>query len=906
MSSSQSSSPPPSGPPAHAPRSHDHLRKAWTDFFTARGHTAYPSASLIPENDPTLLFTGAGMNQFKDMFLGKGNLPFTRATTIQKCFRQGDLDNVGRTPRHLTFFEMMGHFSFGDYFKDDAIPWAWTFLTKVLELPQARLFVTVFTDDDEAHALWRKAGVPDHQLARFDASENFWPADAPSKGPNGPCGPCSEVFFDYGKRFAAGDAGPNNFDTGQYVEIWNSVFTQFDRRDVNKLEPLPQRNIDCGAGLERMMAAVERQISPFGTSLFRPIVQAVADRADKRYAFDPEGGQPNDEDARRIRRIAEHARASCALIADGVKPGNEGRGYVLRRVLRRAIRDGIQLGMDDPFLQDLVDPVLDVFGDAHPTLREGRDVLRATLDTEDQRFRQTYRAGLRFLDEALDNLSGKVLPGEAAFKLYDTYGFPVDLAELILEERGLSVDHDGFETAMQAQRERARAGSKIKGDIFAAGPLTDLKAAGATPTVFTGHGVPGTEDDATVLGVIGEQRDLLDEAPAGTTVSVVLDRTPFYAEAGGQVGDRGHLRGDGVTVSVVDTQKQEGFHVHRGTVAEGVLRPNATVRAIVDRSVRDAVRRNHTATHLLHKALKDILGDHVRQEGSLVAPDRLRFDFSHGQALTDDEVDRIEQSVNRWILANEQVQTDVMDLASAKASGAMALFGEKYDDRVRVVHVDSGSRELCGGTHCLRTGDIGSFRITLETSIAAGVRRMEAVTGEGAVTLSGTEGRIVRDLGVLLKAKPEEVVGRIRALQSEIRQLKKAAEKAQRDAGHQVAGRLVDTAREVGGLRVQVAAVPGVDAKGLKGVWDVLRKGGVEAALLIGEANGKAPLLAAASDAAATAGLDARELLKAATQVLGGGGGGRPTMAQGMGQHPKAGDEAMKAVWSALARALGA
>ena len=885
-------------------QTHDQLREAWTSFFVERGHTAYPSASLIPENDPTLLFTGAGMNQFKDMFLGKGNLPFTRASTIQKCFRQGDLDNVGRTPRHLTLFEMMGHFSFGDYFKESAIPWAWEFLTTVLELPRERLFVTVFTDDDEAYAHWRKVGVPESRLFRFDAAENFWPADAPKKGPNGPCGPCSEVFFDYGEKFAVGDASDNALDSGQYVEIWNSVFTQFNRVGVEQLEPLAQRNIDCGAGLERMLAAVERQISPFGTSLFRPIVTAVAERAGKPYVFQEDGGQPDDEDSRRIRRISEHARASCMLIADGVKPSNEGRGYVLRRVLRRAIRDGIQLGVDDTFLQDLVDPVLGVMGDAYPHLREGREVLRATLDGEDQRFRQTYRGGLRFLDEALDKLSGKTLPGDVAFKLYDTYGFPLDLAELILEEKGIGVDHAGFETAMEAQRERARAGSKMKGDIFAGGPLTELKSGGAKPTVFAGHENPGTEGQAKVLGVIADGA-LVAEAGPKTDVQVVLDQTPFYAEAGGQVGDRGVLLADWVRVQIHDTQKQEGFHIHTGTVLEGTLAKDAEVTARVDSAARDATRRNHTATHLMHKALKDVLGDHVRQEGSLVDPDKLRFDFSHPQALTDDEIAQIEDSVNTWIVANDEVATDVMDLDTAKASGAVALFGEKYDAKVRVVHVESGSRELCGGTHCWRTGDIGSFRITLETSIAAGVRRVEAVTGEGAVVVARDEGHIVRDLGVLLKAKPNEIVDRIQALQKELRDVKKAQEKAQREAGVQAAGALVDSAKELGGLRVQVAALPGVDAKALKGVWDVLKKGGVSAALLVGEANGKAPLLAAANDEATAAGIDARELLEAATSVLGGGGGGRPVMAQGMGQNAAKVAEAVAAAWTAFESAIG-
>ena len=884
----------------------DDLRTAWMDFFSARGHTVWPSASLVPENDPTLLFTGAGMNQFKDMFLGKGNLGFTRAATIQKCFRQGDLDNVGRTPRHLTFFEMMGHFSFGDYFKKEAITWAWEFLRDVVGLPTDKLYVTVYQDDQDAYDAWVAMGLSKDRIARFDAKENFWPADAPDSGPDGPCGPCTEIFYDYGKAAEKGDGGPNGYDSGRYVEIWNSVFTQFDRRGKGRLDPLPQRNIDCGAGLERVLAALEGQQSPFGTSLFRPLVAAVADLASVRYVFDPHGGQTPGEDARRVRRIAEHARASCFLVADGVKPGNEGRGYVLRRVLRRAIRDGIQLGLDEPFLHQLVEPVVAGMGKAYPELAEGRDVLMATLKGEDERFRETYRAGVRYLDEEVEKLAGaKTLSGAAAFKLHDTYGFPLDLAEVILAERGIGVDHAGFEAEMEAQRERARAGSKIKGDIFAGGPLTDLKARHVAPTEFTGYGHPGTHDEATVVGVVDGSGQLVERAGAGP-VTVVLHRTPFYAESGGQVGDRGRLVAEGLVVEVDDTHKSEGYHLHVGRVVSGDLVTGQTLVAEVDAGARAATRRNHTATHLLHEALREVLGAHVRQEGSLVAPDRLRFDFRHEGALTADEIERIESLVDTWILANDTVDTDLMDLEAAKASGAMALFGEKYDHKVRVVAVASGSRELCGGTHCARTGDIGGFRIVLETSIAAGIRRIEAVTGLGAAAVARDQQRTLRDVLQLLKAKPEQLVERVQALQEEVRTLRKTIEKSSREAGAEAAKRLVDDAPVVGGLKVQVTALPGVDAKALKAVWSTLASGGVDVGVLVGEQGDKAPVLTAVGDKGLAAGLDARQLLTAVTAVLGGGGGGKPAMAQGQGQDRSRIDAALAAANEAVRAAASA
>ncbi len=893
----------------------DQLRQTWLSFFAERAHAQPPAASLVPENDPTLLFTGAGMNQFKDLFLGRGTPPYRRAVTVQPCFRQGDLENVGRTPRHLTFFEMLGHFSFGDYFKKQSIAWAWEFLTQVLDLPADRFLVSVYEDDDEAFEAWRALGLSRDRIARFDAKENFWPANAPEAGPNGVCGPCSEVFFDYGPTRAAGDGGPGAYDSGRYIEIWNSVFTQFDRKGPNELAPLPQRNIDCGVGFERVLAMIEGQYSVFGTSLFRPLLEHIGEITGHAYPFPENGDLPEGEDPRRMRRIADHVRASCALVSAGVKPSNEGRGYVLRRILRLAIRDGIQLGLEEPFLARLVPSVVSMMQGGYPDLAEGETVLMSVLAGEEERFRATYTQGVRFLDDAVKGLGrGAVLDGAAAFKLYDTYGFPVDLARRILADREIDVDLDGFEREMTKQRERARKGSKISDSIFAGGPISDLKAQGVPTTLFVGHDVAdGTLDtaaergcaaDATVVGLIVKDA-LVEAADAGQKVGVVLDRTPFYAESGGQLGDSGVLRGDGLELRVGDTQAQEGYTLHAGKVASGRIEIGAKVAAEVDEDRRDATRRNHTATHLLHEALRRTLGDHVRQEGSLVGPEHLRFDFSHGQALSPDEVRAIEDLVNAWILQNDRLDSAVMGIEAAKASGAMSLFGEKYGDEVRVVAIPSGSRELCGGTHVRRTGDIGAFRIAVETSIAAGVRRIEAVTGLGAVAQAARDQRVVKDLGQLLKAGPDELLTRVQGLQEEIKAMRKAEEKSRREAGLKAVDSLVADAAHVGGLKVKTASLPGVDAKALRGVGDAVRKGGLDVAVLVGEAGGKAPILVLLSETARERGLDARKLLQAATAVLGGGGGGRPDMAQGQGQRREGIAQALAAVDEHLQGALG-
>ena len=858
------------------------LRDAWQRFFVSKGHTAAPAASLVPASDPTLLFTGAGMNQFKDMFLGQGNRPYRRASTVQRVLRAGDIDNVGRTLRHFTFFEMLGNFSFDDYFKEEAIGWAWEFAFERLKIPAARAVVTIYRDDDEAFAQWRRVGIPAERIFRLGAKENFWPANAPEDGPDGPCGPCTEMYFDLRPDEPLPGKDISELDSERFLEFWNLVFPQFDRRGREVLAPLGRRNVDTGAGLERMLAVLEGHGAPFHTSVILPIIERAAQIVGGRYdAKRPE--------APRLRRIADHARAAVFCVTDGVKPGNEGRGYVLRRILRRAIRDGILLRVDRPFVHELVEPVIAAMGDGYPALVEGRRTLVEVLRGEEEQFRATYAKGLRWFEEELPRFKASgVVPGPVAFRLHDTYGFPIDLlTQIAEEEHSLRVDREGFERELSGQRERARAASKMAGDVFAAGPLGEVKVRGGMPTEFVGyHDGPDGGYAATcrVVGLVAGERSV-ERADAGTDVTVILDRTPFYAEGGGQAGDGGEIAtADGaVRAAVRDTKASEGFHLHVARVAAGTLEVGATVEARVDRARRDATRRNHTATHLLHEALKRVLGAHVQQKGSLVAHDRLRFDFSHPRAVSPDEVTAIEDLVNRWVLENTGVSTDVMDTEAAKSSGAVALFGENYGDRVRVVGVPGVSRELCGGTHVMRAGDIGSFRVTSEGAVASGVRRLEAVTGLGAVAAAREDRDRLRELAGLVKAAPPELAARVTALQEELRDLRRQQEKAAADAGARLADRLATEATDLGGLRILIAPAPGVDAKGLRGLWDAVARAGVDAGFLVGEAGDKAPVLAAAKPGAVAKGFDSGALLKLAGTIFGGGGGGRPDMAQGQG-----------------------
>jgi len=870
----------------------DELRAAYLDFFRSKGHTVWPSDSLVPGNDPTLLFTGAGMNQFKEMFLGVGNLPFKRAVTSQKCLRTGDLDNVGRTHYHQTFFEMLGNFSFGDYFKREAIPWQWEFLTRVIRLPAERLWVSVYEDDDEAREIWiRDVGIRPERIWRLGAKTNFWPANAPEEGPNGPCGPCSEIFYDFGSPGKEGDP-----DAERYCEIGNIVFTQFNRVGPNRLDPLKQKNIDTGMGFERILAVLHGVRSNFETPLFLPILERIAKLRGKPYRYeDPLGPQH--------RRIADHVRAAVFLVADGVKPSNEGRGYVARRILRRAIRDGIALGIDRPFLHELVPVVVAIMGQAYPEVRSAERAAAGFLRAEDEKFRETYATGMALLDRELAALRGsRTLPGEIAFALYDTHGFPFDLCEQILRERGYDVDRAGFERCMEAQRARSREGSTMGGEVFVATAASSMKK-DVPATAFLGY--DAEEASSVIVAVLlGETRET--EAKEGRgDARIVVRETPFYAESGGQVGDTGAIEGPRGRFLVRDTKRVDGYVVHLGVVESGSLRVGDAVTLRVDGARRAAIRRNHTATHLLHAALRELLGTHVTQAGSLVAPDRLRFDFTHPAPLAPEEWERIEARVNAEVLRDTPVETSVRDLEEARRLGAMALFGEKYASRVRVVSVGRYSVELCGGTHVGRVGEIGPFLLAAETSVASGVRRIEALTGEGALAAVAEQRRTLRRLAEGLKASPAAVVERVEALQRELKELKRReGDQRKRDSVGSVE-ELLARAHLAGGVSVVVGAVDGDDPESLRRLSDAIRARAGECALLLaGRGDDGVAILAVATPGAVRAGIKAGDVVRGFAQRLGGKGGGRPEMAQGRAPAASGLDAALDEARSALMEGL--
>jgi alanyl-tRNA synthetase len=876
----------------------DEIRRAYLEFFEARDHAVLPSDSLVPENDPSLLFTGAGMNQFKDYFLGLRK-DLRRATTSQKCLRTGDLENVGVTSFHHTFFEMLGNFSFADYFKREAIAWAWEFLVDVLGLPADRLSVTVYEEDDEAFGIWREEiGLPEGRITRLGAKSNFWPSNAPADGPNGPCGPCSEIFFDTGAP-KCDDPGCNeDCDCGKYVEVWNLVFTQFDRRDGGELVPLPGANVDTGMGFERVVAVVKGTSSAYETELFRPIIDVVSELSGVAY-------DRADPAHRRLRRIADHARAAVFCICDGVRPGNEGRGYVLRRILRRAIRDGILLGLEETFLHRLVPPVLDIMGDAYPEIREGRQNVEILVRNEEERFRATYEQGMARLEKAVAKLAEEgetVLPGRVAFEMYDTYGFPLDLAKVILEERGLDVDEAGFEVEMERRRAESRDASQMGADIFSRGPLAEVSREHGD-TEFDGYGEDVVEGRTIALLADDE---ILEEAAAGREVVLVTDRSPFYAEAGGQVGDAGRIEAlDGsFAMEVTRTLKTEGLHLHQGRIESGTARAGLEVRLSVDSARRRATERNHTATHLLHRALRSRLGESVEQSGSLVAPDRLTFDFTHHEGLGEDDLREVEREVNRVIREDRAVVTAIRDLEEARASGAMALFGEKYGDRVRVVSVGDYSTELCGGTHVGRTGEIGTFRIVRERSVAAGIRRIEALTGEGAVERSLTDRRALGDAAKLLRVKEDELPTRIGELLAELKERRKAATRPAAATPAVDPASLLEAAEEHGGVRIVAASVPGAGVPQLRALCDGIRARTEASAICVLDPEGKAvQVVVAGGTAALEAGFDSGRAIRAVTGVLGGGGGGKPAMAQGKGRDASRVEEALE-VFRAEARKL--
>ena len=861
------------------------LREAFLAYFESQGHTRVPSSSLVPGNDPTLLFTNAGMNQFKDTFLGTDPRPYVRAASSQRCVRAGgkhnDLENVGYTARHHTFFEMLGNFSFGDYFKREAIQFAWSFLTETLGLPAERLWVTVHVSDDEAADIWLKEmGVSAERFSRLD-EDNFW-----QMGDTGPCGPCSEIFYDHGPEVPGGPPGSAGDDLDRYIEIWNLVFMQFNRDASGELNPLPKPSVDTGMGLERIAAVMQGVHSNYEIDLFQALIRAVATLL-----------KVDDLEHNSLRVIADHIRSCAFLIVDGVLPGNEGRGYVLRRIIRRAIRHGNKLGASAPFFHQLVATLAAEMGEAYPELVKLQPQVEKALLAEEEQFAKTLDNGLQILQDALAAIDGTEIPGEVVFKLYDTYGFPVDLTNDIARERGLALDMAGYEAAMAAQRSRSQESGSFRVDYNAV-----LSLEGSTE--FTGYDSLQGEGTVTALLCDGAEVEALGADQQGV---VVLDRTPFYAESGGQVGDSGYLQAPGLRLEVADTSKAQSQHLHHVKVLEGTVRVGDTLRAQVDASVRQRTRLNHSATHLMHAALRRILGEHVAQKGSLVDSERLRFDFSHFEAVTAAELVEIERQVNAQIRANTPVTTRLMAMDEAIAAGAMALFGEKYGEEVRVLSMgeDDYSVELCGGTHVDRTGDIGLFRIVSESGIAAGVRRIEAVTGAGALeAIAHTEAQLDAVCEVV-KASRDTAAARVGALRAENRELEKELARLKQKLATAAGGDLTASAVEVAGVKVLAATVDGADAKSLRDTLDQCRNKLGSSVLLLAAVDGDKVALVAGVSKDLTDRVKAGDLMREFAGRLGGKGGGRPDMAQGGGSDVAGLEAALQAVPDWVAAALG-
>ncbi|XOD90949.1 alanine--tRNA ligase [Klebsiella variicola] len=847
------------------------IRQAFLNFFHSKGHQVVASSSLVPHNDPTLLFTNAGMNQFKDVFLGLDKRNYSRATTAQRCVRAGgkhnDLENVGYTARHHTFFEMLGNFSFGDYFKQDAIKYAWELLTgeNWFALPKEKLWVTVYETDDEAFDIWaNEVGVPRERIIRIGdnkgapfASDNFW-----QMGDTGPCGPCTEIFFDHGDHIWGGPPGSPEEDGDRYIEIWNIVFMQFNRQADGTMEPLPKPSVDTGMGLERIAAVLQHVNSNYDINLFRDLIASVAKVTGA-----------TDLTNKSLRVIADHIRSCAFLIADGVIPSNENRGYVLRRIIRRAIRHGNMLGAKDTFFWKLVAPLIAVMGSAGEELKQQQAQVEQVLKTEEEQFARTLERGLALLDEELSKLKGDTLDGETAFRLYDTYGFPVDLTADVCRERNIKVDEAGFEAAMEEQRRRARESSGFGADYNAM-----IRVDGASE--FKGYDHLELNGKVTALFIDGKA---VDSVSAGQEAVVILDQTPFYAESGGQVGDKGELKGAGFSFAVSDTQKYGQAIGHIGKVASGSLKVGDAVQADVDEARRQRIRLNHSATHLMHAALRQVLGTHVAQKGSLVNDKALRFDFSHFEAMKPEEIRAVEDLVNAQIRRNLAIETNIMDIDAARASGAMALFGEKYDDRVRVLQMGDFSTELCGGTHAARTGDIGLFRITSESGTAAGVRRIEAVTGEGAIAMLHAQSDQLSDIAQLLKGDSHNLGEKVRAALERTRQLEKELQQLKEQAAAQESANLSSKAEEINGVKLLVSELAGVEPKMLRTMVDDLKNQlGSTVVVLATVADGKVSLIAGVSKDV-TDRVKAGELVGMVAQQVGGKGGGRPDMAQAGG-----------------------
>ncbi|MCH4243865.1 alanine--tRNA ligase [Acinetobacter gerneri] len=865
------------------------IREAFLSYFESQGHTRVASSSLVPANDPTLLFTNAGMNQFKDCFLGLEKRDYTRATTSQKCVRAGgkhnDLDNVGYTARHHTFFEMLGNFSFGDYFKRDALHFAWDFLTgeKWLNLPKDKLYATVYHTDDEAYDIWNKEiGLTPDRIIRIGdnkgekyASDNFW-----AMGDTGPCGPCSEIFFDHGDHIWGGLPGTPEEDGDRFIEIWNNVFMQFNRTADGVLHPLPAPSVDTGMGLERISAVLQHVNSNYEIDLFQHLLKAASEiigvDTAALEATANETGKPVDYPAS-LKVVADHARSCCFLIADGVNPSNEGRGYVLRRIIRRAVRHGNKMGATGTFFYKMLQPLIEVMGEAYPELAERRAVIEASLIREEELFAKTLEQGLKLLEGELANLKGKIIPGETVFKLYDTYGFPTDLTADIARERDLEIDEAGFEVEMAAQRQRARDAGK-----FAVDYNSIVKVEGETQ--FDGYDATNGQGQILAIYKDGEQ---VEEVNEGDEALIVLNQTPFYAESGGQIGDTGIFKNETGIFEVQDTKKSGGAFVHQGIVTMGSLKATQNVEAIVKADIREATSRNHSATHLLHAALRQVLGEHVQQKGSLVASDVLRFDFANDQPVTFEQLQQVERIVNAEIIANTAVETELLEIEAAKEKGAMMLFGEKYGDEVRVLSMGSikdeknFSIELCGGIHVKRTGDIGLFKITSEGGVAAGVRRIEAVTGTKAVEAVQRADSEINHINALLKAQKDQTVEKVEATVEHAHQLQKQIEQLNQKLANFLASDLINQAQEIASRKTLIATVQGQDAKSLRHLHDSVKSKLDNAVIvLIGVDADKVSLIASVAKEF-TGNIKAGDIIKHLATELGGKGGGKPDLAQG-------------------------
>ena len=867
------------------------LRRAFIQYFEQQGHRAVPSAPLIPQADPTLLFTNAGMNQFKRVFLGEETRAYNRAVTVQKCLRAGgkhnDLENVGYTRRHHTFFEMLGNFSFGDYFKEDAIRFGWEFLTSVVGLSKDRMWITIFREDDEADRLWRKIGVSPSRIVRCGEKDNFW-----QMADTGPCGPCSELHFDQGPS-VPGDATPNG-EGDRVIEIWNLVFMQFNRDSAGTLNPLPKPSIDTGMGLERLTAVAQGRLSNYDSDLFAPLLAAIGSRAGAQYGV-------LEQADRSMRVIADHLRAITFLMADGVLPSNEGRGYVLRRILRRAARHGRLLGITEPFLHELTATVVEQMGEAYHELRPAAGTVAEATRGEEERFIATLDQGLPILNDMLTKVraSGQnMLSGTEIFKLYDTYGFPMDLIAEACREQDIRLDETGFEAAIEEQRTRARKTGGFEGET--ARPALSEVAARVGTTAFVGY--EHLNSEGVVQALLKGDR-LVKDAREGDDIEVVLDVTPFYAEGGGQAGDQGLLTGPDGRVEIRETTRPvPTLIVHKGVVTSGSIREGERLQLSVNSRTRHDAARNHTATHLVHAALRDLLGPHVKQYGSLVAPNRLRFDFAHFRPLASRDIDEIESIVNEQVRQDQPVQTDVMGVQEAVAGGALAFFGDKYGDQVRVVHIDTFSKELCGGTHCRRTGEIGLFRIVSESGVAAGVRRIECLTGSGALDSLKRLEADVRELSDLLKVAPGEVVARTRKLSEQLKEKERELAEVKLKMASTSSGDA--QAREIKGVQVHAQRTDGLDVNGMRALADQLRDKLRSGVVALGAANdGKVSLLVVVTKDLVGR-LKAGELIKEMATEVGGTGGGRPEMAQAGGKNPEGLGTALEKVFGLVQKAL--